>query len=62
MTATEKKKRAAMIAVAYYLEQEAAGNNLEVKDYRTWANSGKGVIMDNREMVQRRGRLLRKRA
>lgn len=62
MTATEKKKRAAMIAVAYYLEQEAAKNNIEVKDYNAWVNSGKEIIMDNREKVQRRGRLLRTRA
>ncbi len=61
MTAIEKKRRAAMIAVAYYLEQEAAKEN-EGKDYKVWANAGKGVIMDNREMVQRRGRMLRKRA
>lgn len=61
MTAREKKKRAAMIAVAYYLQQESA-NNLEVKDYKAWAAAGKGVIMDNREMVQRHGRILRKRA
>lgn len=61
MTAREKKKRAAMIAVAYYLQQESA-NNLEVKDYKAWASAGKGVIMDNREMVQRHGRVLRKRA
>ena len=61
MTATEKKRRAAMIAVAYYLEQEAA-KNTEVKDYNAWVNSGKGIIMDNREKVQRRGRLLRTRA
>jgi hypothetical protein len=58
MTAREKKRRAAMIAVAYYLEQEAA-KNLEVKDYSAWVNSGKGIIMDNRAKVQRRGRLLR---
>ena len=62
MTATEKKKRAAMIAVAYYLEQEAAKNNAEVNEYKAWANAGKEIIMDNREKVQRRGRMLRKRA
>ncbi|WP_347838259.1 hypothetical protein [uncultured Draconibacterium sp.] len=62
MTAREKKRKAAMIAVAYYLEQEAAKNKLEVKDYSAWVSSGKEVIMDNRNMVQRRGRALRKRA
>lgn len=62
MTAREKKKKAAMIAVAYYMEQEAAKNNLEVKNYSAWVSLGKEVIMDNRNMVQRRGRVLRKRA
>ncbi len=56
MTAREKKRKAALIAVAYYLEQEAAKNN-EAKEYNTWASAGKEVIMNNREMVQRRGRL-----
>jgi len=61
MTAREKKRRAAMIAVAYYLEQEAAKNN-EVKVEKAWSAAGKEVIMSNRAMVQRRGRLLRSRA
>ncbi|MCU4157000.1 hypothetical protein J1N10_13505 [Carboxylicivirga sp. A043] len=61
MTAREKKRKAAMIAVAYYLEQEAAKNN-EVKAVNSWKAIGKEVIMSNRAMVQRRGRLLRSRA
>ncbi|WP_430811019.1 MULTISPECIES: hypothetical protein [unclassified Carboxylicivirga] len=50
-----------MIAVAYYLEQEAAKNN-EVKAVNSWTTAGKEVIMSNRALVQRRGRLLRSRA
>lgn len=61
MTAREKKRKAAMIAVAYYLEQEAAKNG-DLKTSSAWTTAGKAVIMDNREMVQRRGRSLRKRA
>ncbi|WP_320111145.1 hypothetical protein [Draconibacterium orientale] len=61
MTAREKKRKAAMIAVAYYLEQEAAKNNLEENEHKAWAAAGKELIMDNRQMVQRHGRL-RKRA
>lgn len=61
MTAREKKRKAAMIAVAYYLEQEAAKNNEIVVD-NAWKAAGKEVIMNNRAMVQRRGRLLRSRA
>ncbi len=61
MTAREKKRKAAMIAVAYYLEQEAAKNN-DAKADNTWLAAGKEVIMGNRAMVQRRGRLLRSRA
>ncbi|MCT4648062.1 MAG: hypothetical protein N4A74_23940 [Carboxylicivirga sp.] len=61
MTAREKRRKAALIAVAYYLEQEAAKNQ-EVKATNTWSAAGKEVIMSNRAMVQRRGRLLRSRA
>lgn len=61
MTAREKKRKAALIAVAYYLEQEAAKNN-EVSNVNSWKAAGKEVIMSNRAMVQRRGRLLRSRA
>lgn len=58
MTAREKKKRAAIIAVAYYLEQEAA-KSTEEKEYKTWATVGKEMMMGNRTMVQRRGRQVR---
>lgn len=57
MTAREKKRRAAMIAVAYYLEQEAEKNS-EVKTVNSWKSTAKGIAMNNRTLVQRRGRLL----
>ncbi len=61
MTDREKKRKAAMIAVAYYLEQEALQQK-EVKVSKMWATAGKEVIMGNRALVQRRGRILRSRA
>ena len=61
MTAREKKRKAALIAVAYYLEQEAAKNDKR-KIENAWAVAGKEVSMSNRALVQRRGRLLRSRA
>ena len=60
MTSREKKKRAAMIAVAYYLEQEAQKDS-ENKTVNNWTSAGKDIAMSNRTMVQRRGRLLRSR-
>lgn len=58
MTAREKKRKAAMVAVAYYMEQEAA-KNTEVTEQNAWSDAGKKVSMSNRTMVQRRGRILR---
>lgn len=57
MSRTEKKKKAAMIAVAYYLEQEAAARN-EIILRNVWGEMGKTTIMNNRMRVQRRGRML----
>lgn len=57
MTAKEKKRKAAIIAVAYYLEQQAAKNNDGHSDVWTW--SGNEIIMDNRARVQRKGHLLK---
>lgn len=57
MTTKEKKKKAAMIAVAYYLEEEAAKQNEDAK-VNSWSAAGKKVMMGNRTLVQRRGRLL----
>ncbi len=60
MTASEKKKKAALVAVAYYLEQEAAKNN-EGKTKNSWLATGKEIAMGNRVMVQRHGRAIRSR-
>lgn len=55
MTDREKKKKAAMIAVAYYIQQEAnMAHDARVKNI--WAEMGKELIMENRTRVQRRGR------
>ncbi len=57
MTLSDKKKKAVAIAVAYYLEQEAAENHGSIAD-QTWVTMGKATIMENRARVQRRGRVL----
>lgn len=58
MTDREKKRKAALVAVAYYLEQEAA--QMETAEQpKQWSDMGKEIMMNNRAMVQRRGRLLR---
>lgn len=58
MTEHEKRRRAAMIAVAYYVEEET--QRLSHKAFvNHWKEAGKEVSMGNRIMVQRRGRTLR---
>jgi hypothetical protein len=61
MTAYEKKRKAAMIAIAYYLEQEKAnapeGNNLVGSC--CWSRTGKELAMRKNHVIQSRGRLLR---
>ena len=57
MTSREKKRKVAMIAVSYYLEQEAE-NNSENKTVNSWKNTSREIAMSNRIMVQRRGRIL----
>ena len=57
MTSREKKRKVAMIAVSYYLEQEAE-NNSENKTVNSWKNTSREIAMSNRTLVQRRGRLL----
>lgn len=60
MTLAEKKKKAAMIAVAYYIEQEkAALENDQNPNKITWSRTGIEMIMNKRMVMQRRGRLLR---
>jgi len=60
MTSRDKKKRAAMIAVAYFLEQEQEQNS-KTDTVNAWTATGKEIAMSNNAMVQRRGRLLRSR-
>ena len=62
MTQAEKKRKAALVAIAYYLEQEkaaAATHTASNKGKKSWAKAGREMIMKNRAIVQRRGRLLR---
>lgn len=48
-----KKLKAAIMGVLYYLQQQEDEHNS--KSENQWALSGRKVIMRNREMVQRRG-------
>lgn len=61
MTAYDKKRRVAMIAVAHYLEQEklAAIESNNTADDCCWSRTGKEFAMNTRQVIQRRGRLLR---
>lgn len=63
MNAYEKKRKAAMIAVAYYIEQEnataTATASSEQNRSGAWVQTGKEIAMSNRYVIQRRGRLLR---
>lgn len=60
MTDRQKKMKAALAAVAYYLEQEAQQDQPVANN--AWSEMGKEIIMKNRAMVQRRGRVIRSRA
>lgn len=60
MTLAEKKKKAAMIAVAYYIEQEKAALATEQNSSKvSWSRTGLEMTMNKRMVMQRRGRLLR---
>ena len=60
MTAQEKRRKAAIIAVSYYLSQEAEKAKVGfVKN--SWFRAGKEVAMSNRQLVQRHGRALHTR-
>jgi hypothetical protein len=48
MDSTERKKRAAMMAVMAFLEEEARCG----KKSNNWVNQGREVIMRNRHIVQ----------
>jgi len=60
MTTYEKKRKAAMIAAAYYIEQEKA--NAVVSENKTrlgrWSRTGIEINMNKRQVVQLRGRVL----
>lgn len=58
MTREEKKKKAVLIAIAYYLEQEkeaCKGN----PNFNSWSRIGRETRMNDRTVVQRRGKTLR---
>jgi len=50
----QKKLKAAIMGVLYYL-QEQEEEQKKVKDTSQWVLSGRKIIMRNREYVQRRG-------
>lgn len=56
MTHSEKKKKAALIAAAYYIEHDILANK-KSKPRNAWAEMGHELIMENRLRIQRRGRV-----
>ncbi len=56
MTTIDKKKKAAIMAVAYYLKQEEYANK-QLKKTNNWIKEAKKVSMNNRILIQRHGRL-----
>lgn len=55
----EKKKKAIMVAIAYYLEKEyATKNNLAIN--QAWSVQARRRTIQDHENVQRRGRLVLK--
>lgn len=60
MNTYDKKKKAALIAAAYYMEQERANANAasEVIQMTSWARTGKEIAMNKRTVIQRRGKVL----
>jgi hypothetical protein len=61
MTTYEKKRKAALAAAAWYIEQEKANaavpNNFQ--RLNSWSQTGKEIAMSNRYVIQRKGKLLR---
>ncbi len=53
MALTDKKKKAILAAVAYYLDSEKN----YIKTMHPWAQMGNKIIMQNRRTMQRRGRI-----
>jgi hypothetical protein len=60
MNTYEKKRKAAMIAVAYYIEQEKARVTESANETRLskWSRTGIEINMNKRQVVQLRGRVL----
>jgi hypothetical protein len=61
MTTYEKKRKAAMIAAAYYIEQEKARAAKPVDNtprLSRWSRTGIEINMNKRQVVQLRGRVL----
>ena len=59
MTQEEKKKKAVLVAVAHFLEQEKSTILCSDANKKFWAKTGKAMIMNKIAIVQRRGRLLK---
>lgn len=60
MTREEKIKKAALIAVAYHIEQEKAeAMKVESSANGSWSRTGVKMMMTKRKIVQLRGRNLR---
>ncbi len=63
MTTYEKKKKAAIIAAAYYIEQEklnATEPAGKVTQFNSWSRTGIEIAMNKRQVIQLRGRVLRR--
>ncbi|MGM0620267.1 MAG: hypothetical protein ACQETJ_04420 [Bacteroidota bacterium] len=61
MTTYEKKRKAAMIAAAYYIEQEKANATTPASNLTRlskWSRTGIEINMNKRQVVQLRGRVL----
>ena len=55
----EKKKKAIMVAIAYYLEKEYAAKSSTTIN-QLWSDQARIRTMQDHENVQRRGRILMK--
>ncbi len=59
MDIQDKKRKAALVAVAYYLEQEKVQQEKEpLQKGSNWEKIGREISMKNRMLIQRRGRIL----
>ena len=54
MKRTDKKLKAAIMGVLYYLQEQDAEED-KSKQKNQWVLSGRKIIMRNREYVQRKG-------